>query len=63
MKINDIQHFSWTLKKHPQGPTGNPKARAESAPGPSGIHTRTPRDALPTPKAAYEPSKDALKPA
>ena len=62
MKINEILHFSWTLKKHPQGPTGRPKARAESAQGPSGTLPSTPGDALGGPKAAYELSKDLLNP-
>ena len=47
----------------PQGPPGRPKDRAESAQGPSGTLPSTHGDALGTPKAAYEPSKDTLKPA
>ena len=45
------------------GTFGRPKDRAESAQGQSGTLPSTPGDALGTPKAAYEPSKDALKPA
>ena len=39
-----------------------PKARPESAQGPSAILPSTPEDAFGTPKAAYEPSKDLLNP-
>ena len=41
---------------------GGPKARAESAQGSSGTLLSTPGGAIGRPKAAYEPSKDPLKP-
>ena len=40
-----------------------PQGLAESAQTPSGALLRTPGHALGSPKAAYELSKDALKPA
>ena len=54
--------FHAASKSTPRTPTGSPKARAESAQGPSGTLPSTPGDALGAPKAAYEPSKDPLKP-
>ena len=47
------------------GPSKNTKglkARADSAQGPSGTFPSTSGNALGAPKAAYEPSKDLLKP-
>ena len=47
-------------KMTPRDPQVAPKARPESAQGPSGTLPSTPGDALGAPKAAHEPSKDTL---
>ena len=57
--------FHGASKSTPRDPHGAPKARAESAQGSSGTLLSTPGDALggfEGSKAAYEPSKDPLKP-
>ena len=54
--------FHGASKSTPRDPHGGPKARAESAQGSSGTLPSTAGDALGGPKAAYDPSKDPLKP-
>ena len=54
--------FHGASKNTPRDLHGGAKVGAESAQGSSGTLPSTPGGALEGPKAAYEPSKDPLKP-
>ena len=57
MKINEILHFSWTLKKQPRAPTGGPNA-SQRAPRDHQALSRAPLD---TPLGALRPPTNSPK--